>query len=175
MFDQVFYDPEKFFDMSSAPKDGTLVWLTNPTMRANKFVPVKASWNSEKNEWIGKYTDYVVTPDAWCPVVVREDEPRAWTKEELCDRFVKHLMVAAREWANCPDKTPLERTEGLVHTVLATIDGCSMMFPTLNLVPDPHDEDKEYNISEGFNYFDKEPINDCISLRYLINKHKNKS
>lgn len=173
MFDQILYDPEKFRDMSSAPKDGTVVWLINPGMRNTGFLPVKAAWNSEKNEWIGKYTDYVVAPNEWCPVVVREDEPRAWTKEEVCDKFVKHLMVAAREWANYPNKTPLERTEGLVHTMLATIDGCSLGIPALDLVPQPHEEDKEFHISEGENYFENEAFNDCTSLRYLINKHKN--
>lgn len=165
---QIFYN-ENFRDIASAPLDGTMVWLSNSAMRNTKMNPVKARFNGEY--WIGHITDYLVVPDKWHPI--EETVGRAWTSEELCDNFVKHLMVAAKYWAMQPDMTTLERTEGLVHSVLATIDGCTLNFPSLNLVPAPHESDKEYLLSEGENYFEEVPFNENTPLRYLMSKHPN--
>lgn len=170
IMDFIKYDARTFLDVVCAPKDGTMVWLTNPNMRANGMHPVKARYVN--GQWLGHITNYVIGPDQWHPVAVRPDEPRAWTSDELCKKFVKQIEIIAREWARYPDKTPLERTEGMAHSVLALIDGCTLVFPAINLVPSPHDEDKAFHISEGENFFEKTAFNDSTSLRYLLNKDK---
>src|SRR6476661_4630956 len=54
---------------------------------------------------------------------LKMSEPRAYTVEEVRDKFISHLQNLARYWANLPHKTPLERTEGMLHSVLVTLDG----------------------------------------------------
>lgn len=96
-------------------------------------------------------------------------EPRAWTAEEAREKFINHLKCIARYWANLPDQTPLERTEGMLFSVLVTLDGGSGGMPAFDLIPCPHPEDKEFCISEGENYYDRIVINDCQLHEMLYN------
>jgi hypothetical protein len=65
----------------------------------------------------------------------------------------------ARYWAGLDgsnvesDATPLDRTSGFAHSLLAAIDGCSMGVPAFTLIPSPHPDDRAYHIAEGENYF----------------------
>ena len=90
-----------------------------------------------------------------------EDEPREYTVDETADMFVKHLMGLADYWANSVEREKGEsqkawrqRThEGLIHSVLATIDGNSVDLPGFRLIPMGTEEDRSYLIGEGENYF----------------------
>ena len=89
-------------------------------------------------------------------------EPRAWTVEETRDHFLNHLADMAQYWADLPNKTPRERCNGLIHSVLAMVDGCSMDIPAIDMQMAPHPEDKAYFISQGENYYEPELLfNDC--------------
>jgi hypothetical protein len=39
---------------------------------------------------------------------------------------------------------PRQRLQGLMHSTLATLDGCSAELPAFIVAPDPHLEDKAY-------------------------------
>lgn len=95
-------------------------------------------------------------------------DPRAITAKEGAVQFLSHMAGLARYWATVdqPDgpKTPLERCNGLVFSILATIDGSSSDLPALNLVPAPHADDRDYCISVGENYWTPEPINADVTL-----------
>lgn len=98
-------------------------------------------------------------------------ESRAYTAEEVREQFLSHLRNLARYWADLPNKTPLERTEGMLFSVLTTIDGGTLAVPAMDLIPLPHPEDKEYFISEGENYYEPVVINDC-QLHELVYKDR---
>lgn len=74
----------------------------------------------------------------------------AISEEELRAQFMDGARCTARYWAGLEGKTSLEVAEGVVHSILCMIDGCSSAFPAaIDLVARPHPDDKEYNIRNG--------------------------
>jgi hypothetical protein len=89
-------------------------------------------------------------------------KPRAKTVEECREEVVRHVRVMANYWAEIPDKTPKERCEGVAFSILVALDGGSMAVPAYDVRVAPHPSDKEYQSSQGENWY--EPgmlINDC--------------
>lgn len=71
----------------------------------------------------------------------------AKTEEELRAQFMDGVRCIARYWGLLEGKTNLEVAEGVAHSILCMIDGCSSAFPAaIDLVARPHPDDKEYNI-----------------------------
>lgn len=96
-----------------------------------------------------------------------DDAPRAFTKEEGCKMFMDHLHALVRYWARVEDEhySKIEdRLNGLMHSVLVTMDGCSGGLPAFTLTPDPNPDDMPYLIEEGENYWANEPINESVYL-----------
>ena len=92
--------------------------------------------------------------------------PRAYTPEEVQEKLLRHFKMLCKYWSSEPsvfenNKTEQERMEGLIHSVLATIDGASLPLPAFDIIPSPHEADKAFHISEGENWFDKKVINHC--------------
>lgn len=91
-------------------------------------------------------------------------EPRAFTEDEMRDKFLNHIHVMVNYWATLPDvdratgrtMTIKDRCDGVAFSILSTLDGCSMVIPAVDLVFCPHEEDKEYCISEGENWVEPE-------------------
>jgi hypothetical protein len=74
----------------------------------------------------------------------------AYTKEEMREMFLYLCRDIARYWSRVEDKTPREMCDGVVFSMLNIIDGCSGGFPAaIDLVLEPHPDDKEYNISNN--------------------------
>ena len=65
-------------------------------------------------------------------------------------------MTVAKYWSRVENHTDLEKLEGLVFSFLCLIDGVSGEMPAFELYPAPHPSDKEFHISEGENYWDKD-------------------
>jgi len=89
-------------------------------------------------------------------------EPRAYTVEEVREEMLDYLRNIANYWADLPNKTAREKCDGLVFSFLTLLDGCAM-FPALDVTLAPHESDKEYNRSEGMNWY--EPgmlVNNCM-------------
>lgn len=80
------------------------------------------------------------------------DQSREYTAEEVLAELLAHVRHLAAYWASLPDKTPLERTEGMAHSMLAALDGKGFM-PAFDLVLRPHPDDKLFHIGEGENYY----------------------
>lgn len=88
---------------------------------------------------------------------------RAYTAEEVRKQVLDHLKTLANYWASLPDKTDLEKCEGLIFSTLVMLDGHSTALPAFDLVLKPHPDDKEFCISEGENYYENgQVINDCV-------------
>lgn len=94
-------------------------------------------------------------------------DPREWTQAEVEEQFLDHVAVMIAYWnsegnSNVPaDSTSRHRLEGLTHSLLAAIDGCSMALPGFTLAPSPHPEDRAFHIAEGENYYPEGPEAAC--------------
>ncbi len=96
-------------------------------------------------------------------------EPRAYTKEEVRKNFLLCVLSLADYWATVEERDVREKLHGLVFSLMTIFDGGAMEFPALNIVLDPHPEDKDFCIEEGENWC--EPgmiINDDVQLHELL-------
>lgn len=80
-------------------------------------------------------------------------ESRALTSEEVRARFLNHICVMVRYWQTI-DTPTVDRVEGLAHSILAAIDGCTLASPNLKLVAYPHPNDKDYHKGVGENWIE---------------------
>ncbi len=90
-------------------------------------------------------------------------KPRAYTKEEIRKQFLEHIQGMLRYWETTelrsPHFDPAKETEmhyrmsGLAFSILAAIDGSAMALPAFKLIAAPHEDDKEFNRSEGENWY----------------------
>lgn len=100
-------------------------------------------------------------------------EPRAWTTEEVRQRFVAHARYLAQYWANVnlckvvPELIESDssqyRIEGALFSLLAAIDGVAVDLPAFMLVPLPAPSDKQNAIENGENWYPYPVLNDTIS------------
>lgn len=89
-------------------------------------------------------------------------EPRAYTADEVRDKLLDHVRALARYWAASPDKSPLERCEGVAFSILALLDGSHCGIPGFDLYPSQHPDDKAYHAARGENWYDEDVlVNDC--------------
>lgn len=81
-------------------------------------------------------------------------EPRAYTVEEVRTEFLTHLAYMVEYWDKVDIGTDqLDRMQGLVHSVLAALDGCAMALPGFLVIPSPHEDDEEFLKAEGENWY----------------------
>lgn len=97
------------------------------------------------------------------------EEPRAYTAEEVRKQYMDHFRMLARYWANLPNKTPLERCEGLLFSIYSTLDGLYGL-PAVNMYPYPHESDKQYHIDNGDNWYDPDAMFNDTMLHDLMYK-----
>jgi hypothetical protein len=95
-----------------------------------------------------------------------------YTKEEMRQMFIDQCKATASFWSRVEDNTPREMCDGVVFSILNIIDGCSGGFPAaINLVMEPHPEDKEYCISNDENWVEPgQVINDDAMLHEMYCK-----
>ena len=99
-----------------------------------------------------------------------ETTPRQYTAEEVRAQFLGHLRAMAHYWATCPiDRPELResvrreggeipyRLNGLVFSILGTLDGASGGMPSFRVFPSCHEDDPAFRRAEGENWW---PAND---------------
>lgn len=96
----------------------------------------------------------------------------AISEEDLRAQFMDGARCIARYWAGLEGKTSLEVAEGVVHSMLCMIDGCSSAFPSaIDLVARPHPDDKQYHIDNDKDWVeDGTVLNDNWSLHEELYK-----
>lgn len=95
-------------------------------------------------------------------IINQPQEPRAYTADEVRDMLLERLVAVARYWADLPETdratgrtfTLRDRCEGVLFSVLVTLDGESIGLPGFDLVPTPHPDDKAYHQSQGENWIE---------------------
>lgn len=105
--------------------------------------------------------------------------PRPYTKDEASRKLVGHMISIAEEWANLEgDRSPMDRMKGMLHSILVLLDGGTMAFPRIDLVPQYCPEDVDFLREQCRNWLaPNEPINDECSLHDLFNsmEHERKA
>jgi hypothetical protein len=89
-------------------------------------------------------------------------KPTEYTEEEVRDQFLNYIREMVDEWDAANNKTTKEKLNGLAFTILAAIDGNSPDVPSFILAPFPHEDDKQYKIDNGENYY---PDNNGIDVK----------
>lgn len=83
------------------------------------------------------------------------DEPRAYTSDELRDRLLDHVRTITEFWADPKlDRDIQERCNGVAFSILAMLDGSSEGIPCVDLVFQPTDAAKDYDIKQGQNWIE---------------------
>lgn len=79
---------------------------------------------------------------------------RQYTRDEVREKFLKTVASYVKYWENeSRAVTTREKLEGLAFGILVILDGGCPNVPGFLVVPDPHEEDKDYLIGEGEDYF----------------------
>lgn len=87
---------------------------------------------------------------------------RAKTAEEVRVELIEQIKCISSYWTNIPEKSDKDRCEGVAFSILNILDGCSSL-PAFDLLVSPHEDDKQFNIDEGKDYYEpKMMINDCM-------------
>jgi len=97
--------------------------------------------------------------------------PEPYTVEEVRLQLFNQLYTMIRYWSAAAkdyevipgiNDTEEARMEGLVFSLLANLDGCSLPLPAIDLCLAPCPEDKAYNIEHGDKWYERgQVINDC--------------
>ena len=77
---------------------------------------------------------------------------RKLTHDEIQKNFINQVWVMIDWWKNA-QVSESDKLSGLAHSILAMIDGCYGGIPGFILIPDPHEDDKQYCIEHGENYY----------------------
>ena len=99
------------------------------------------------------------------------DQPRAYTKEEMREKLLNHVRTMINKWekeSRAP--TSKEKLEGFAFSILTALDGSSGGLPPFTLTPDPHPDDEVYLRGEGKNWWTAIPINDDVMLHEVWNQ-----
>jgi hypothetical protein len=90
---------------------------------------------------------------------VDPNAPRAYTSEEVTEQVMEQICHDIHYWQTQPNCGSMEnRVEGVIHSTLAMLDGCKLRLPAFDLVPDVHEDDKDYHIENGENYYDSKSV-----------------
>ena len=101
-------------------------------------------------------------------------KPVAYKPEEVREMFLNQLREIKKYWlTESRTESESERMDGLVFSILVLLDGGTMTFPAFDLIPSPHEGDKDYLTSIGEKHFTKDVINNC-QLHELWYNPKNK-
>lgn len=91
------------------------------------------------------------TQAAWDKMFPKVAEPRAFTPEEIRDKFLDYVHSMADYWAEVALEherdTVRERCDGLAFSILAMIDGSNVGLPSFDVVTRPHEDDKAFAIA----------------------------
>ncbi len=84
------------------------------------------------------------------------------TSDELRDMFLHEVRIIATYWAGLPERdqrtgevmTTERRCNGVAFSILSLLDGSRLGIPGIDLVFQPHEEDKDYHIKNGQNWIE---------------------
>jgi hypothetical protein len=103
---------------------------------------------------------------------IKKSNPREYTQEEASEKLIKHFWFILQYWEDLPDKTTHEKMSGMLHSILATLDGASGDMPGFKVIPITHPTDKEYHKSFGDNWYSQTDVDIAGDLHQMLYKFK---
>jgi hypothetical protein len=83
-----------------------------------------------------------------------KETPRAFTEDEVREKFLEHVREIADYWANQHEKSTRERVSGAVFSVLVALDGEAADLPGFTVSPLPSSyDDIAFDIEHGENWY----------------------
>ena len=85
---------------------------------------------------------------------------RAYTEDEVREQVLNHFCDLISYWngeadSNVPAHMPTRyRMEGLVHSILTTLDGCTQL-PAFHISVQTHESDKSFYQERGENWYEE--------------------
>lgn len=79
-------------------------------------------------------------------------EPREYTVEECREMFLKHVWSLVDYWET-QGSDSRAKLSGVVFSLLATLDGCSIGVPGFEVCPNPHESDMDYRKKRGIDWW----------------------
>ena len=119
---------------------------------------------------------YNITDDFYvCPKCfdkIKNSNPREYTQDEISEKLVKHFWGLLEYWEELPDKNTTERMSGMLHSILATLDGSSGDMPGFKIIPITDPTDKPHRIAFGENWYPETDLDVGGDLHMRLYKHK---
>jgi hypothetical protein len=89
---------------------------------------------------------------------IKKFKSREYTKEEASEKLLKHFWCLLEYWEDLPDKTTHERMSGMLHSILATLDGASGDMPGFKVIPITRKGDIDFHKAFGENWYPKKDV-----------------
>lgn len=83
-----------------------------------------------------------------------QNKVRAVTAEELTTQFLEYIHGLVDYWVDTERESTRAKLEGLVFSILSTLDGERLEFPAFDIVACPHPEEKAFRAAHGENYIE---------------------
>lgn len=97
-------------------------------------------------------------------------EPRAWTEDEIRQKFLEHVAMLTHYWFAETRATRVEdKLTGLAFSLMAMLDGSSTDIPGFKVIPDPHPDDEAYQRKRGENWY-PDDVDIAGSLHEMISR-----
>ena len=79
-------------------------------------------------------------------------ESKEKTEEEVKKEFLDHIRGVVHYWSKQEGTPLIDKLNGVAFSILTALDGCANL-PGFIVAPCPHEDDKEYHISSGDDYY----------------------
>lgn len=76
-----------------------------------------------------------------------------YTQKQVQEMFLNHCKDLVDYWANIKRDNVKELLQGLLFSILVTLDGEDGTLPAFELIPAPHPDAKEYHEDKGEDYW----------------------
>ena len=92
---------------------------------------------------------------------------KEYTEEEVRVQFLEHMRMLVQYWATIEKSTIKESLEGLMHSVLVTLDGGSADLPGFQVIPIGTDDDTEWHKAQGEKWYPEVENVECDIAGFL--------
>lgn len=75
------------------------------------------------------------------------------TEDEVRTEFLNHIRHLVKYWEKVDDRDCKGKLEGLAFSILAMLDGTSVDICGFIVAPSTHEDDKQYYIDNGEDYY----------------------
>lgn len=89
------------------------------------------------------------------------------SRDEIRKRFLSHCWELIDYWlTQSRRETERERMSGCVFSILAMMDGSTIGLPGFLVIPNPHEDDKQFAIDNGDDYFPfpEGDVDECVDI-----------